>query len=528
MHVIVQQISPSFQRSIRYASITYLLFFFSYHPFLISRAHLNCGDLLYRKPSNTVALPYSHNGSKRTILLTARAITTPTTTLRMVRCRMWSPYRRPSETANGYIAGSVQTLTARGNGKQPFSTLNGLSLKPNCLARNPSKRHMSRPRICLPCCLRRPKLVAPRKFDDQRRGLLTGTIPTAFIPPVVFLGLLIALWTYKCFMTVVFQEKIIYMPYMPPFTRSEKAEDYGKACAPVQWGEERIRSLDGTKLAICVGRISSQTFTSTTMDAPPFNHATSRSGERQKHIILCYFHGNGGSVPPRLPLISNVLKSIHSRLKAQDPALTNPKLTALALSYRGYWTSSGRASQAGIEQDATALLRHISQTYTDPNTEVEVILWGQSLGAGIACTAAASHLASKESLPITGLVLETPFVSIKRMLLALYPQKWLPYQYLHPFLRNHWDAEKALKRLAGFRGEHVKLPRVLIVAATRDEIVPGEQVGELEGCCQELGYGVRRVDVIGSLHNEATTRREGQEGVAGFVVQVASRGQQGR
>jgi len=54
---------------------------------------------------------------------------------------------------------------------------------------------------------------------------------------------------------VVFQNKIIYMPYMPPFARSEKIADYRADSGSVEWQEHSLLSADGTRLAICVGDI---------------------------------------------------------------------------------------------------------------------------------------------------------------------------------------------------------------------------------------------------------------------------------
>ena len=56
-------------------------------------------------------------------------------------------------------------------------------------------------------------------------------------------------------MMVVFQNKIIYMPGVPPFARQEKIANYARACRPVVWKEERIMTKDGKDLALCVGEI---------------------------------------------------------------------------------------------------------------------------------------------------------------------------------------------------------------------------------------------------------------------------------
>lgn len=80
-------------------------------------------------------------------------------------------------------------------------------------------------------------------------------IPTVLLPPVVFSGLVVALWTWKCAMMVVFQNKIIYMPGLPPNARREKISDYSNQCMRLEWTERRIRSEDGTKISLCVSEV---------------------------------------------------------------------------------------------------------------------------------------------------------------------------------------------------------------------------------------------------------------------------------
>ncbi|KAK0930674.1 hypothetical protein LTR91_011059 [Friedmanniomyces endolithicus] len=310
----------------------------------------------------------------------------------------------------------------------------------------------------------------------SKRTFLSESLPAVLIPPVIFTGLFVALWTYKCLMTVVFQEKIIYMPYMPPFARSEKIADYAASCRPVEWREERIRSIDGTKISLCVGSIPDARL------GPP---------DVGNEIVICYLQGNGSSSPPRLPLLSQVLKLLNA--------------------------SGGKASQKGIELDAQAMLKWVAKNFS---SNAQLFVWGQSIGAGIASTAAAHHVTQRCTPRIAGLILETPFTSIKSMLLALYPQKWLPYRYLYPFLRNHWDSGASLRRIAESGADPVE---ILLMPATRDEVVPPEEIEELERICKALELRYERKNILGALHTEATSRREGQQGVAEFVRKVTNR-----
>ncbi|CZT25295.1 related to alpha/beta superfamily hydrolase [Ramularia collo-cygni] len=287
---------------------------------------------------------------------------------------------------------------------------------------------------------------------------------------------------------------------MPYIGRSENMYDYATACRPVEWQETHIKSLDGTDIALCVGSLSP------------------KASRPSRHLVICYFQGNGSSPPPRLPMLSNVLKSIETQMPT-----SNVHFTIVALAYRGYWTSSGRSSQPGIEKDAQALLRWVNNTYDDPNVQLGLILWGQSIGAGVASTAAAEYIRDSNlpcKAPISGLILETPFSSIKSMLIALYPQRWLPYRYLWPFLWNFWDSELALRKIA--EAEHQF--KVFLMSATRDEVVPPGEADKLERLCKELGLEMERKDIIGALHTEASTRREGQNAIARFAIEVASGG----
>lgn len=64
---------------------------------------------------------------------------------------------------------------------------------------------------------------------------------------------------------------------MPPFSRSEKIEDYASQCRGVKWREERIRAADGVKLAIAVGGLGGE-------DARG-------AGEGGKRVLILYFQG---------------------------------------------------------------------------------------------------------------------------------------------------------------------------------------------------------------------------------------------
>ena len=97
----------------------------------------------------------------------------------------------------------------------------------------------------------------PGQRDTSRREYSIDSIPPVILAPAVFGGLVVTLWTYKCLMMVVFQNKIIYMPGVPPFSRSEKVADYAILCKPVEWREVAIKASDGTTVKLLTGSLAS-------------------------------------------------------------------------------------------------------------------------------------------------------------------------------------------------------------------------------------------------------------------------------
>ena len=130
---------------------------------------------------------------------------------------------------------------------------------------------------------------------------------------------------------------------------------------------------------------------------------------------------------------------------------------------------------------------------------------------------------------IKALILETPFLSVRRMLQELYPQKWLPYRYLSPFLWNHWDTPKALSSMAaamsdpniGPRSRRFDALKVLIMQAENDELVPSTHGAELEKLCREINIDVTTVVARNALHNEASIKYSGKEAIVRFLDSVA-------
>ncbi|KAJ3579729.1 hypothetical protein NPX13_g830 [Xylaria arbuscula] len=296
------------------------------------------------------------------------------------------------------------------------------------------------------------------------------------------------------------------MPGLPPNSRWEKISDYKDRLAGISWREERTRAADGTDLALCVADLELGS-----------EKEESRSPDATFYIL--YFQGNAASIPPRLPDLSSIL----SMLK-REMALERKKVrcTMVCLSYRGYWTSRGRPTENGLRLDAAAAVEWISRmhqdtSHDDKQSPAQVVLWGQSIGSGVVTNLAAERPFPK-NLDLNSLILETPFTSIRAMLEVLYPQKWLPYKYLWPFLRNHLDSWQNLKLISDMYRTKATLPEIMIVQAAKDELVPAELSEKLYARCLELQIPALKKSVGSAFHNDTMFRTEGRKAISQFLA----------
>lgn len=104
----------------------------------------------------------------------------------------------------------------------------------------------------------------------------------------------------------------------------------------------------------------------------------------EKPVVL-YFHGNGGALRYRA---------------ARFRALIADGYGLVALSYRGYGGSTGRPTEAGMIADAEAAYAFAAARYPPER----IVLWGESLGSGVAIALAADR-------PVGRIVLESAFSS---------------------------------------------------------------------------------------------------------------------
>jgi pimeloyl-ACP methyl ester carboxylesterase len=124
-----------------------------------------------------------------------------------------------------------------------------------------------------------------------------------------------------------------------------------------------------------------------------------------------------------------------------------PNTEVVVFHYRGYAPSTGSPSAEALIADAP-LVYDLAVERLKPR---RIIAVGMSIGSAVA-----AELATQRKLD--GLILVTPFDSLKAVAQSMYP--WLP---IGPFFDHEIDAAAALAK--------AKVP-VAIIAAQRDEIVP--------------------------------------------------------
>ncbi len=160
----------------------------------------------------------------------------------------------------------------------------------------------------------------------------------------------------------MFESRLVYVPFDGPTTPKEAGlEAFEKA-----------------------------TFSATDGEHIPFWEHTRHTGP-----IIMYFHGNGGGLYAFKPALAY---------------LANEGFAVAAMEYRGYPGAPGKPSEKALVEDALAFYDTLKKQHPGR----PIVLWGYSLGSGIAVQLAAQR-------PIAGLVLEAPFSAAVDVAKHMYP-----------------------------------------------------------------------------------------------------------
>jgi fermentation-respiration switch protein FrsA (DUF1100 family) len=150
--------------------------------------------------------------------------------------------------------------------------------------------------------------------------------------------------------------------------------------------------------------------------------------------VVIYFHGNGGALANRARRFASLVED---------------GIGLIALSYRGYGGSSGSPSEEGILNDARAVHAFAAARYP----AARLVLWGESLGTGVAVALAAEQEFAK-------VILEAPYTSTADIASATYPI--VPVRLL---MKDQFRSDERIGR--------VKEP-ILVIHGALDRVIPIE------------------------------------------------------
>ena len=171
-----------------------------------------------------------------------------------------------------------------------------------------------------------------------------------------------------------------------------------------------------------------------------------------------------------------------------------PKAHVVAFHYRGYRPSTGRPSAEALVADAPLVF----DSAVDRVKPDRVIAVGLSIGSGVGAS-----LAKRRDLD--GLILVTPFDSLKAVAQQLYP--WLP---VGPFFQHEFNTLDFL--------EGADVP-VAIISAERDEIIPTRRTDALRAKAANLVFD-RTIPRAG--HNDIYFRPDFHQAMSEALEAVGS------
>jgi len=134
-----------------------------------------------------------------------------------------------------------------------------------------------------------------------------------------------------------------------------------------------------------------------------------RPAQGPNRVTLVYFHGNAGHIGGRGDKVRPYLNAGHG---------------VLLVGYRGYGGNPGTPTEDGLYADGRAALTFL----TEQGIETGIVLYGESLGTGVAVRMASEH-------HVAAVVLEAPYTSIADVAAAAY--RFVPVRLL---LRDRFDS----------------------------------------------------------------------------------------
>ena len=163
----------------------------------------------------------------------------------------------------------------------------------------------------------------------------------------------------------------------------------------------------------------------------------------KKFKTILLFHGNAGSLENRIYKL-NHFKDL--------------KVNFLIVAWRGFSGNRGKPTEAGLYIDAKSAIKWLNSKGV---TEENIILYGESLGTGVAVEIA-------QNKNYAGIILESPYTSMVHI-----GQKHYPFFPVKLLLKDKFESHKKIKKIS--------IP-VLVMHGRLDNIVPfamGKKIYEL-------------------------------------------------
>jgi hypothetical protein len=149
--------------------------------------------------------------------------------------------------------------------------------------------------------------------------------------------------------------------------------------------------------------------------------------------VIAYFHGNGGHIGYRAERLLRFAREGYGVLMAE---------------YRGYGGNPGVPSETGFYADGRAALAFLEHEAVAPN---RLVLYGESLGSGVAVALAAEH-------QVAAVILEAPPTSVAEV-----AQCHFPFVPAARMVTDRFDSLSCIGR--------VRAP-ILVLHGERDRVVP--------------------------------------------------------
>ena len=163
----------------------------------------------------------------------------------------------------------------------------------------------------------------------------------------------------------------------------------------------------------------------------------------KKFKTIVYFHGNAGKLENRIHKLNH---------------FKDMNVNFLIIAWRGFSGNEGKPSEEGLYEDGNSSIKWLKNLGL---TEKDIIIYGESLGTGVATEIAQNN-------NFAGLILETPFTSMIDAAKNFYP--YIPVDFI---LKDKYKNNVKIK--------NINIP-LLVMHGEEDQIVPfwmGKKIYEI-------------------------------------------------